>query len=374
MAGDLFGDMDVEYATTVADRAIRSMSQQSVPVTPGNFSVWFDYAMGTSPALRKTIDVLIGNKRKFDASINRELYATFVKPQSGADAAGDFPEQLRGVISSAREFLATAISDNRTQIEALGEVTSQVTSQVQVNGDPRLIIEQLMAELARATNRAAALETNFLATTQELDKIRDSLKAAEERSNTDALTGLANRRSMDEFFRSAQIVAMEGDEPLSVLMIDIDHFKKFNDTYGHQVGDQVLRLVAKVLQDNVGQGGLAARYGGEELIAVLPGYDLGACVEVAERIRLRISEARLTRRATGQARIRLRISEARLTRRATGQAISSVTVSIGVAQFRLAESSEAMIERCDRGLYQAKRSGRNRTVTENDIEGESAAA
>jgi diguanylate cyclase len=259
------------------------------------------------------------------------------------------------VISSAREFLATAISDNRTQIEALGEVTSQVTSQVQVNGDPRLIIEQLMAELARATNRAAALETNFLATTQELDKIRDSLKAAEERSNTDALTGLANRRSMDEFFRSAQIVAMEGDEPLSVLMIDIDHFKKFNDTYGHQVGDQVLRLVAKVLQDNVGQGGLAARYGGEELIAVLPGYDLGACVEVAERIRLRISEARLTRRATGQA-------------------ISSVTVSIGVAQFRLAESSEAMIERCDRGLYQAKRSGRNRTVTENDIEGESAAA
>jgi diguanylate cyclase len=363
MADDLFGDMDVEYATTVADRAIRSMSQQSVPVTPGNFSVWFDYAMGTSPALRKTIDVLIGNKRKFDASINRELYATFVKPQSGADAAGDFPEQLQGVISSAREFLATAISDNRTQIEALGQVasqvasqvTSQVNSQVQVNGDPRPIIEQLVAELARATSRAAALETNFLASTQELDRIRDSLRAAEERSNTDALTGLANRRSMDEFFRSAQIVAMEGDEPLSILMIDIDHFKKFNDTYGHQVGDQVLRLVAKVLQDNVGQGGLAARYGGEELIAVLPGYDLGACVEVAERIRLRISEARLTRRATGQA-------------------ISSVTVSIGVAQFRLAESAETMIERCDLGLYQAKRSGRNRTVTENDIEGETAAA
>ena len=351
MSGDLFGDMDVEYATTVADRAIRSMSQQSVPVTPGNFSVWFDYAMGTSPALRKTIDILIGNKRKFDASVNRELYATFVKPNSGADADGDFPEQLQSVISSAREFLAAAISDNRTQIEALGEVTSQVAA----NSDPRPIIEKLVAELARANARASALETNFIETTQELDKIRDSLKAAEERSNTDALTGLANRRSMDEFFRSAQIVAMEGDEPLSILMIDIDHFKKFNDTYGHQVGDQVLRLVAKVLQDNVGEGGLAARYGGEELIAVLPGANLAACAGVAERIRRRISEARLTRRTTGQA-------------------ISSVTVSIGVAQFRLAESAEAMIERCDRGLYQAKRSGRNRTVTENDIEGETAAA
>jgi diguanylate cyclase len=351
MAGDLFGDMDVEYATTVADRAIRSMSQQSVPVTPGNFSVWFDYAMGTSPALRKTIDILIGNKRKFDASINRELYATFVKQQSDTETAEDFPQQLQDVISSAREFLATAISDNRTQIEALGEVTSQA----QTSGDPRSIIEKLVDELARANARATALETNFVASTAELDRIRDSLKAAEERSNTDALTGLANRRSMDEFFRSAQIAAMEGDEPLSILMIDIDHFKQFNDTYGHQVGDQVLRLVARVLQDGVRDSDFAARYGGEELIAVLRGAALATCAEVAERIRLRISEARLTRRTTGQA-------------------ISSITVSIGVAQFRLAESAEAMIERCDRCLYEAKRLGRNRTVTENDIEDETAAA
>jgi diguanylate cyclase len=117
----------------------------------------------------------------------------------------------------------------------------------------------------------------------------------------------------------------------------------------------VLRLVAKVLQDSVRDVDLAARYGGEELIAVLPGANLDVCGEVAERIRRRISEARLTRRATGQE-------------------IASVTVSIGVAQFRLAESAEAMIERCDRALYQAKRLGRNRTVKESDIDGEVAAA
>jgi diguanylate cyclase len=351
MAGDLLSDMDVEYAKTVADRAIRSMSQQSVPATPGNFSVWFNYAMGTSVALRKTIDILIGNKRKFDASINHELYVTYVNPQSDAAATGDFPEQLRGVISSAKQFLTTAISDNRRQIEALGEVSSQC----QAASDPRPIIEKLVAELSNATTRASALEEKFLESTQELDKIRNSLKVAEERSNTDALTGLANRRSLGEFFRSAQIVAMEKGESLSILMIDIDHFKKFNDSYGHQVGDQVLRLVAKVLQDNVRENDLAARYGGEELIAVLPGANLDVCADVAECIRRRISEARLTRRTTGQE-------------------IASVTVSIGVAQFRLAESAEAMIERCDRALYQAKRLGRNRTVTENDIDGEIAAA
>jgi diguanylate cyclase len=351
MAGDIQGDMDVEYATTVADRAIQLMSQQSVPATPGNFSVWFDYAMGTSPALRKTIDILIGNKRKFDASINHELYVTYVNPQSDSADTGDFPEQLRGVITSAKHFLTTAIADNRTQIAALGEVSSEF----QASSDPRPIIEKLMAELSRATTRASALETNFATTSQELDSIRNSLKEAEQRSNTDALTGLANRRSLDEFLRSAQIMAMEKGEPLSVLMIDIDHFKKFNDSYGHQIGDQVLRLVAKVLQDNVRDQDLAARYGGEELMAVLPGVALDICADIAERIRHRVSEARLTRRTTGQE-------------------ISSVTVSIGVAQFRMAESAEAMIERCDRGLYQAKRSGRNRTVTENEIEDEVVAA
>jgi len=351
MADDVLGDMDLEYATTVADRAIRSMSQQSIPATPSNFSVWFDYAMGASPALRKTIDILIGNKRKFDAAINRELYLTYVSPQSGPAVQGDFPEQLRDVMTNATQFLTTAIADNRTQIEALGEVSSQVRA----SDDPRAIIERLVTELTNATARARALELNFDASTQELDRIRESLKEAEQRSNTDALTGLANRRSLDEFLRSAQIVAMEKGEPLSVFLIDIDHFKKFNDSYGHQVGDQVLRLVAKVLQENVRDQDLAARYGGEELFAVLPGADLDVCAGVAERIRGRICDARLTRRSTGRE-------------------ISSVTVSIGVAQFKLGESAEAMIERCDRALYQAKQSGRNRTVTESDNEGEVVAA
>jgi diguanylate cyclase len=147
---------------------------------------------------------------------------------------------------------------------------------------------------------------------------------------------------------------MEARTPLSILMIDIDHFKKFNDSYGHQVGDQVLRLVGKVLQESVRDCDLAARYGGEELVAILPGTPLETCAEAAERIRRRISEARLTRRTTGEK-------------------VSSVTVSIGVAQFRMAESADGMIERCDRALYQAKRSGRNCVVKESVADEEIAA-
>ena len=346
-----FDEVDFDYATTIADRANRFMSQHAVPPTPENFSVWFNYAMGASPALRKTIDILVANKRNFDSATNHDLYVTYVKPRADSGVAEDFPEQLQGVISSAKEFLATAISDNRSQIETLGEVSSQCGA----SSDPRPIIERLVIELSNATARASSLEVNFIETSEELEKIRDSLKLAEQHSNTDALTGLANRRALEEFVRSAQITSMETGEPLSILMIDIDHFKKFNDSFGHQVGDQVLRLVAKVLQENVRGDDLAARYGGEELMAVLPGTAVDICAEIAERIRRRISEARLTRRATGEE-------------------ISSVTVSVGVAQFRLAESAEMMIERCDRALYQAKRSGRNRTITESEIAGETAAA
>jgi diguanylate cyclase len=345
-----FDNIDFDYATTIADRANRLMSQHGVPPNPNNFAVWFYYAMGGSLALKKTIDVLVANKRKFDSLVNHDLYVTYVQPTFSQCATEDFPDQLRGVIDSAKEFLATAISDNRTQMEALDEVSSQYKPTT----DPRPIIEKLVKELSNATSRSSALEANFLQTTKDLDQIKDSLKEAEQQSNTDALTGLANRRSLEAFLRSAQMAAMEAGTPLSILLIDIDHFKTFNDNFGHQVGDQVLRLVGKVVQESVRDCDLAARYGGEELMAILPGASLDTCAEAAERIRRRISEARLTRRTTGEE-------------------LTSVTVSIGVAQFRMGESGNGLIERCDKALYQAKRSGRNRVIKES-AEGEEIAA
>jgi diguanylate cyclase len=137
-------------------------------------------------------------------------------------------------------------------------------------------------------------------------------------------------------------------------LIDIDHFKMFNDNFGHGVGDQVLRLMANVLRERLRDTDLPARYGGEELIAVLPGADLATCTAVAERIRRVISECNITRRSTGEL-------------------LPSITVSIGVGEFQLGESMADLIERCDRALYHAKRTGRNRVVTEHELDQELAA-
>ncbi len=148
---------------------------------------------------------------------------------------------------------------------------------------------------------------------------------------------------------------MESGDPLSVLLIDIDRFKQFNDNFGHGVGDQVLRLMAGALRERVRDGDMPARYGGEELMAVLPGASLTKCEEVAERIRRAVSDCRITRRSTGEL-------------------LPAITVSIGVAEFRPGESVAQLIERCDSALYLAKRTGRNRVVTEQRLEGHSAAS
>jgi diguanylate cyclase len=347
---DSFDELDFEYVTGVAEKAMGAITEQRIPPTPHNFHVWFKYALGTPVELKRTIDILVANKRKFDPATNRDLYTTYVGSKGTDEAvAHQVSQQLHTVLASAQQFLSSAIADNRSHIEAI----SNVADRSEIGTDPRLLIETLMNELSSAATRATKLEAQFVEKSRELDLIRESLSKSEERARTDTLTGLPNRRALEEFCLTAQAAAMEGGQPLSAFLIDIDHFKKFNDSFGHGVGDQVLRLVAKALHERVRDTDLAARYGGEELIAILPGADLAVCTTIAERIRGALAECKITRRSTGQE-------------------LPGITVSIGVGQFLPGETMEDLIDRCDRALYQAKKRGRNCIVTERELEAERA--
>jgi diguanylate cyclase len=334
-----------DAVAATASRALQLMAQHNAPATPRNFEMWFTFARGTSPELNKTINILIDNKRPLDGETHRHLFVTYIGQQKDWDATHvEISEQLRDVMSSAHEFLATAISDNRDHVRALGGVASQIQGDV----DPRAIIQQLVGELSKAVRRAATLEASFGVSLRELDQIRNNLVTAEQRSKTDPLTGLANRVALDEFLRASQMAAMENGRPLAIFLVDIDHFKKFNDNFGHQTGDQVLRLISGILKGSMRSEDLAARFGGEELVAILPGADIHACTAVAEKVREMISRRQLTRRTTGEI-------------------LSGLTVSIGAAQFVPGETLTNLFERCDRALYAAKHAGRNRTVTELDL-------
>jgi diguanylate cyclase len=341
-----FEQLDYEYAKSIAEKALRSMDEQRVPLTPNNFHVWFNYWVGEPPILKRAIDIVIGNKRKFDAATNHGLYANYVGSKASDEAvAHKVSQQLHSVLESARQFISTAIDENRDQMAAISDVTEQTSA----GADPKILIQNLIDELNKASTRAAKLEANFQEKQRELDTIRDSLAKSEERARTDMLTGLPNRRAFDEFLRKTQTAAMETGEPFCTLLIDVDHFKRFNDDFGHEVGDQVLKLMSKMLTERLREGDLPARYGGEELVVVLPGADLAVALEVGERIRRSVSDGQIIRRSTGEK-------------------LPGITVSIGVAQFRGGEPLDDLIDRCDRALYLAKKTGRNRVQSEAALE------
>ena len=334
-------ELDYDYAAFIAERAVSLMFRLRIAKTPANYSIWFNYCQGTSPGLKRAIDTLFESESRFDASTSAALISTFGNGDTPIAVSSVVSERLGSLMRDAEGFLQVAIADNRKQITAMGEVANGAGA----GADPGVLIDGLVAELSKSVSRASKLEKNFVAATQELSEIRVSLDHAEKRAKTDVLTGLPNRLAFEDFLCDAQMAAVENRRPLSVLLIDVDHFKRFNDDYGHGVGDQALRLIAKVLKERVSVQDLPARYGGEELIAIFPNSDLEACAAVAESIRRSMAECTITRRSTGEV-------------------LSGITVSIGVAQLQPGESMTDLIERCDRALYKAKGAGRNRVVTD----------
>src|SRR5262249_8845478 len=185
--------------------------------------------------------------------------------------------------------------------------------------------------------------------------LQENLEAVRTESLTDPLTSLANRKYFDQVLTRVMSEASARGEPLSLMMTDIDHFKKFNDTFGHLTGDQVLRLVAQAMKQNVKGQETAAGYGGEEFAVILPGTTLRQALTVAENVRRAVMTKELMKRSTGEH-------------------LGRITVSIGVAFYRRSETAQSFIERADACLYAAKRSGRNRTICETDPEVSSDAA
>jgi len=175
------------------------------------------------------------------------------------------------------------------------------------------------------------------------DLLRNNLDQSLEAAVTDQLTGLHNRRYMTGQLTALVARAAQGGEPVAALLVDLDHFKKINDSFGHDVGDEVLREFAVRLATNVRAADLPVRYGGEEFVVIMPGASLEAAERTAERIRLHVSGAPI--------------------RVAGGSEVLSVTISIGVAATKgPGDTPEALLKRADQALYEAKSSGRNRVI------------
>ena len=179
----------------------------------------------------------------------------------------------------------------------------------------------------------------------EIVELRLALEDSRREALTEALTGSANRKCFDQGLYNAVIEADENGTALSLIIADLDHFKGFNDSHGHQLGDQVLRLVGKVLHATVRGRDTAARYGGEEFTVILPETTSGGAVAVAENLRRSIASRQLMPKGSERS-------------------LGNITMSLGVTSYHPGEAAADLIARADHALYTAKRLGRNRVICE----------
>jgi diguanylate cyclase len=171
----------------------------------------------------------------------------------------------------------------------------------------------------------------------------DHGRALERAVSHDALTGVHSRRWLDETLLACVSGALRDNQPLALLMVDVDRFKLVNDTYGHADGDRVLTAVAAAIAGSLRQADLVARFGGEEFVVVLPGADGPRALVVAERLRAAVAGQPVT---------------------LSSDQVAAVTVSVGLAQLRAGDDPELLLAHADRALYRAKAAGRNRVEVE----------
>ncbi len=205
-----------------------------------------------------------------------------------------------------------------------------------------LLIERLGAATATMVESNARLQSELAVAAAETGKLQGKLKTAEMAAVTDPLTGVLNRRGALKRLAAAQAAAREAASALSIAMVDIDHFKRVNDRFGHAMGDEVLRYVADHLSHAVGSGGTVGRLGGEEFVVVLPGQAIGAATAVIDQARAALA-ARIIRRSDD------------------GTSMGRVSFSAGTAQDR-DDTPDELIARADGAMYDAKRMGRDRVV------------
>ncbi|WP_417480110.1 GGDEF domain-containing protein [Maricaulis maris] len=341
MNGRLLGKEGREFAL----KALDLMDQFGVAPTPENYSVWVCFASDTNPELCETLKNHIEAGGDFSETVNNELFEQYFQWKAIQDAILESGGVMCRELGAVQETLEAAERDTAAYGKALEGASHELTATPDAPGMKKLV-ESLVSATARMQRRSQALEDRLQATSNEVTQLRSNLEKVREEAMTDALTGIANRKRFDESLRRARRDADTKKQPLSLILCDIDFFKRFNDTWGHQTGDQIIRFVAGCLTRHAGENHLVARYGGEEFGIVMPNTAPNVAEQVAEKIRKTVESKKLLRKSTNED-------------------LGNITVSLGIATYHDGESIEELIERSDTNLYRSKTEGRNRTTVDN---------
>jgi diguanylate cyclase len=332
----------------IAEIALGQIKALRQPASPRHFEIWYNYATGHNPSLNQIINETVSRNGTLQESDVNEIYESYISANRFTDRIDNVGSQVVGEIEQVMDMIGTAAGKATTYSANLADVTQKLGSATDKPA-VREIVQSLVHTTREMEKNNQALEGRLKSTMKEIAQLREHLEAARNESMTDPLTSLSNRKHLDESLAKAITDSQGESAQLTLLMMDIDHFKIFTDSYGHLTGDQVLRLVATTIKQNVKGLDTAARYGGEEFVIVLPNTPLRSAITVAEHIRRAVMNKELVKRSSGES-------------------LGRVTISVGVAALHADDTAQALIERADKCLYAAKHGGRNKVVSEVDLQ------
>jgi diguanylate cyclase len=268
------------------------------------------------------------------------------KPDARASKLRETEVQLDQELAVILRFMRTYVDANDSYSKALAQAHKHLPSLTKP-AQVRAMVKFLVAENEKMQRDAADLKDNLEHSRNQIEKLRWNLAEAQELGMRDPLTSLNNRRCFDINLAKEIADAHTQKSEMCLVMGDIDNFKSINDTFGHQIGDEILKMFAKLLTQNVKGRDTVARFGGEEFAIILPETTLPDAANLTENIRAQLEEKQLALNS--------------------GEPIGKITASFGVAQLAPADDPDALVQRADARLYEAKCAGRNRVAVDQPL-------
>ena len=340
-----FADLTGNKGRDTGHRAIDGAVEYELCVSPHNYEVMLHYQNNWTPDLTAEIDLLLDDNGKLDEQHSEALYEKYFNSGKFNTEVAETGAKLTTELSDAIEALSLAGSRTSAFSQRLDSAKDALSMEAL---DSRKLIE-IVTSLSRATHRMSQqneeLSKRLEESATEINELRGHLQSIRTEALTDSLTGVANRKQFDNMLRFRIQESRNLKYPLSLAICDIDFFKNFNDTWGHQTGDQVIRFVASTLDRLALKDHLVARYGGEEFVIIMPRTSGQETIAVLERMRRAIEMKKLKRKSTNES-------------------LGSVTISFGVTELMNDDSSSSVIRRADEKLYEAKRNGRNQVISD----------